>query len=169
MKRSAVLAGILGSAVFARGARAEAPADLRSLNLASGWLGERVTLASLHGRVVLVDVFTFECSNCTDVTPNLKHLYGAYSRAQFEIVGVHTPEVPRYQKSLNYLARQARLAALPWPIAIDNNHRIWDAYQVGAWPTQLIFDRGGRLRVTIIGEGQDRDVATAVHSLVTAA
>jgi peroxiredoxin len=79
---------------------------------------------------------------------------------------VHTPEVPSYQKSLRYLARETQAANLPWPIAIDNNHRIWDAYGVSAWPTQLIFDRAGRLRYTFVGDSQDRDVMAAVRTLV---
>jgi thiol-disulfide isomerase/thioredoxin len=168
MTRYSVLAGILGSAIFAKAARAEVAEGLHPLALATGWLGERPELSSLRGRVVLVDVFTFECINCTNVTPSLKHLYSTYSRSDLAIIAVHTPEVPSYQKSLQYLAREARAATLPWPIAIDNKHHIWDAYDVSAWPTQLIFDRAGRLRTTIVGDGQDRQVATAVRSLVRA-
>jgi len=165
MKRAALLATILGGASMLRAQRAEA-ASLGSLALATGWLGGHPTLASLRGRVVLVDVFTFECINCTNITPALKNLYASYPRSELEIVAVHTPEVPSYQKSLRYLARQSQAAALPWPIAIDNEHRIWDAYGVSAWPTQLIFDRAGHLKYTIVGDSQDRQVAAAVRSLI---
>src|SRR5271156_2478 len=163
MKRAALLATILGGASMLRAQRAEA-AILVSLALATGWLGGPPTLASLRGRVVLVDVFTFECINCTNITPALKNLYASYPRSELEIVAVLTPEVPSYQKSLRYLARQSQAAALPWPIAIDNEHRIWDAYGVSAWPTQLIFDRAGHLKYTIVGDSQDRQVAAAVRS-----
>jgi thiol-disulfide isomerase/thioredoxin len=168
MTRQSALAGLLGSALFARSASAAEAKGWESLALATGWLGERPELSSLRGRVVLIDVFTFECINCTNITPALKHLYAKYPRSDLAIVAVHTPEVPSYQQSIRYLARQTQAAALPWPIAIDNNHRIWDAYNVTAWPTQLVFDRSGRLHVTIVGDGQDRQVATAVASLVRA-
>jgi thiol-disulfide isomerase/thioredoxin len=166
MKRSALLAAIIGSAGLLRAQRAEAAPSLGSLALATGWLGGHPTLASLRGRVVLVDVFTFECINCTNITPALKHLYASYPRSALEIVAVHTPEVPSYQKSMRYLARETQAAALPWPIAVDNEHRIWDAYNVSAWPTQLIFDRAGQLKYTVVGDSQDRQVAAAVRSLV---
>jgi thiol-disulfide isomerase/thioredoxin len=166
MKRAAFLATILGSAAMLQAQRAEAMPRLGSLALATGWLGGHPTLASLRGRVVLVDVFTFECINCTNITPALKNLYASYPRSELEIVAVHTPEVPSYQKSLNYLARQRQAAALPWPIAIDNEHRIWDAYGVSAWPTQLVFDRAGELKYTIVGDSQDHQVAAAVRSLI---
>ncbi len=166
MKRQSLLAGILASPFITTATLAEGPAGLRPLQLATGWLGERPTAQSLHGRVVLVDVFTFECINCVRVTPSLKRLYAAYSRSDVAIVAVHTPEVPSYQKSISYLARQTHAAALPWPIAIDNDYRIWDAYGVSAWPTQLIFDRSGRLRTTIVSDSQDERVAAAVRSIV---
>src|ERR1700733_8796528 len=123
MKRAPLFAPILGGAAMSA-QRAEAPPSLSSLTLATGWLGGHPTLASLRGRVVLVDVFTFECINCTNITPALKNLYATYRRSELEIIAVHTPEVPSYQKSLRYLARQRQAAALPWPIAIDNEHRI---------------------------------------------
>jgi thiol-disulfide isomerase/thioredoxin len=168
MNRAALLATMLGGAAILRARRAEAEPSLGALSLATGWLGGPPSLASLRGRVVLVDVFTFECINCTNITPALKTLYASYPRTDFEIVAVHTPEVPSYQKSLGYLARQRRSAALPWPIAIDNEHRIWDVYDVSAWPTQLIFDRAGHLKYTIVGDSQDRQVAAAVRSLIHA-
>jgi thiol-disulfide isomerase/thioredoxin len=164
MTRQQALAGIAGIPLLARAAVAGTPATLQSLALATGWLGERPSLAGLRGRVVLIDVFTFECINCTNVTPALKHLYATYPRSELAIVAVHTPEVPSYQNSMRYVARQARAAALPWPIAIDNDHRIWDAYGVSAWPRQLIFDRSGRLRTTVVGDGEDARVAAAFRA-----
>jgi thiol-disulfide isomerase/thioredoxin len=170
MTRRAILGALLATPLAApatSAAAAAAPASgLAPLGLASGWLNGRVTAAELRGRVVLLDVFTFECINCVHVTPNLKRLYDAYGRPDLEIVAVHTPEVPSYQSRVKYLAEQTRAAALPWPIAIDNRSAIWDAYGVSAWPTQLLFDRHGRLRHTIVGEGQDDEVNAAVRLLV---
>jgi thiol-disulfide isomerase/thioredoxin len=168
MKRAALLGVMLGSAAILRAQRVEAAPSLSPLALATGWLGGHPTLASLRGRIVLVDVFTFECINCTNITPALKQLYASYPRTELEIVAVHTPEVPSYQRSLRYVARERQAAALPWPIAIDNEHRIWDAYEISAWPTQLIFDRAGKLKYTIVGDSQDRQVAAVVRSLVNA-
>jgi thiol-disulfide isomerase/thioredoxin len=164
MTRQEALAGMAAIPLLARAAVAGTSATLQPLTLAAGWLGERPTVTGLRGRVVLIDVFTFECINCTNVTPELKRLYAKYSRSDLAIVAVHTPEVPSYQNSMRYVAREAQAAALPWPIAIDNEHRIWDAYGVAAWPTQLIFDRSGKLRTTVVGDGADERVAAAVRA-----
>jgi thiol-disulfide isomerase/thioredoxin len=169
MKRRSVLAGICASPILPNIAAAsylKTSADLQPLLFATGWLGERHPPSSLHGRVVLIDIFTFECINCTNITANLKRLYAIYPRSDLEIIGVHTPEVPSYQNNIGYLTRETRAAALPWPIAIDSAHRIWDAYDVSAWPTQLVFDRTGRLRATIVGDSQDEHVATVVRAII---
>lgn len=164
MNRSAFFASLaLTSVVLQRAAVAQESAKtLDPVNRATSWLNGRPAAADLHDRVVLIDIFTFECINCTRVTPNLKSLYSRYSRRQLEIVAVHTPEVPAYQKRMSYLAQQVRLAALPWPIAVDNDYRIWNAYGIDAWPTQLVFDRTGRLVARIVGDGQDGELDRAL-------
>jgi hypothetical protein len=101
MTRQSVLAGTLASAIFARSARAAEAEGWKPLALATGWLGARPELSSLRGRVVLIDVFTFECINCTNITP----AHGKYSSSDLAIVAVHTPEVPSYQQSIRYLER----------------------------------------------------------------
>jgi len=165
MTRRDVLRSALSLPLLGAGFAAPA-ADLMPILRAPHWLGERPAATRLRGRIVLVDVFTFECINCVRVTPNLKALYAMYPRSELEIVAVHTPEVPSYQGRIAYLARRTREAALPWPIAIDNDYAIWNAYKVSAWPTQLIFDRTGRLQTTIVGDGRDGDVNDAVRMAV---
>jgi len=64
------------------------------------------------------------------------------------------------------LAQQTRATALPWPSAIDNDYRIWNAYGVSTWPTQLVFDKGGRLRHAIVGDGHDDEVDSTIRRLV---
>src|SRR5579884_2645246 len=60
---------------------------------ASTWLNGRPSAATLRGKVVLVDVFTVDCFNCRNVTPNLRALH-ARDGNRLAIVGVHTPETP---------------------------------------------------------------------------
>ena len=158
--RTALSLPLLGAA------NAATNGGLEPILRASHWLGDRPDAARLRGRVVVLDVFTFECINCVRVTPNLKALYRTYSRSDLEIVAVHTPEVPSYQGRFAYLAREARVAALPWPIAIDNGYAIWNAYGISAWPTQLIFDRAGRLQTRIAGDGRDDEVDEGVRRVL---
>ena len=51
-------------------------------------------------------------------------------------------------------------------MVIDNDFAIWKAYGVDAWPTQLVFDRHGKLRATYVGEGNDSELERSVRALI---
>lgn len=163
------LAPILAASmtILALGARAgAAPATTLGPLLASrDWLATRLTAADVKDKVVLVDFYTFDCINCQDVEPNLRALERARSRADLVIVSVHSPETPDERVRAN-LAASTRSQGVVWPVAIDNDFSLWNAYGVSAWPTQLIFDRNGQLRSTVVGEGQDRLIDDTIARLI---
>jgi thiol-disulfide isomerase/thioredoxin len=132
---------------------------------AQQWIGSRPPAASYADKVVVIDVFTFDCINCKHVVPELRSLRHQYSTKDLLVVGIHTPETPVERVRANVIAALAT-QGISWPVAIDNDEKLWNAYGIHYWPTQLIFDRHGRLRKTVIGEGQDREVASTVAALV---
>ena len=144
--------------------RAAAAPTLEPIERYSDWLSARPTESDLRGKVVLVDIFTFACGNCQNVTPNLRALYREH-RADLEIVGVHTPETSYETQRSNVVASLAR-QGIVWPVAVDNDHRLWNAYDTEYWPTQLIFDKHGVLRKTVIGDSQDKDVDRTISQLL---
>jgi thiol-disulfide isomerase/thioredoxin len=118
-----------------------------------------------QGRVTIVDVFTFDCINCKHVTPELQKLRAEYKPTDLAIVGVHAPELPQEHVHAN-VVRALREQDITWPVVYDDSFRIWNAYGVNAWPTQLVFDRKGRFRARYVGEGFDAEIERTVRSLV---
>jgi hypothetical protein len=55
---------------------------------------------------------------------------------------------------------------ITWPVAIDNDFALWRAYNIEYWPTQMIFDRKGKLRNVVIGDSQDATVDAAIDALL---
>jgi thiol-disulfide isomerase/thioredoxin len=117
------------------------------------------------GRVTIVDVFTYGCINCKHVTPELQHLRAAYGTGDLAIVGVHAPETPEEHVHAN-VVQALKAQNVTWPVVFDDGFGIWNAYGVQAWPTQLVFDRRGKLRATYVGEGYDAQLERTVRSLV---
>lgn len=117
------------------------------------------------GRVTIVDVFTFDCINCKHVVPALRKLRDAYRGRDLAIVGVHAPELPQERVHTN-VVRALRQQDITWPVIYDDEFKIWNAYGVQAWPTQLVFDRRGKLRATYVGEGYDAQLERAVRALI---
>jgi thiol-disulfide isomerase/thioredoxin len=166
-RREALAAGaaLSGSALLPRVAGAAPARTLAPVLNYLQWLGPRPNAAALRDRVVLVDVFTFACENCRNITPNLRALHRRESTSDFAIIGIHTPETPYERDPKHVIANLGRLG-ITWPVAIDNDSRLWDAYGIEYWPTQLIFDRTGTLRKRIVGDSQDAEVNATIASLL---
>jgi thiol-disulfide isomerase/thioredoxin len=169
--RGGLLAGaaITLLAAIALPARAEestvpAGASLDTLFTAKSWLNGEPSRSDLRGKVVLVDVFTFDCFNCQNITPNLRAL-AARKRDDLAIIGIHTPETPIEHEHGEVVSHLAKLGVI-WPVAIDNEFALWNAYHIEYWPTQMLFDRRGKLRKVIIGDSQDATVDAAVSALL---
>jgi thiol-disulfide isomerase/thioredoxin len=132
---------------------------------ATDWLNARPTEGLVRGKVVLLDFYTFNCFNCKNTEPNLRALYRAKSRSDLVILGIHSPETDVERDRSNFIA-SLKEQGIVWPVAVDNNFAVWRAYGVQAWPTQMIFDRSGQLRKTVVGDSQDQTVDAAVDQLI---
>ena len=159
--------GLTIAALFTPGSRATAaPAiGLQRVLAATDWLNSKPASAVVRGKVVLVDFYTFGCINCKHIQPNLRALYRDKSRNDLVILSVHSPETSYERYRANLIASLKDQGVL-WPVAVDNDFAIWNSYDVTAWPTQMIFDRAGHLRKTIIGEGQDDAVNATIDDLI---
>jgi thiol-disulfide isomerase/thioredoxin len=138
---------------------------LEPLERYGDWISARPSAADLRGKVVIVDIFTFACFNCKNVTPNLRALYRDHRSGDLKIVGIHTPETP-YEANRKNVAENLATLGIVWPVAVDNDKTLWNAYDTEYWPTQLIFDKHGVLRKTVVGDSQDQLVDDTVNQLL---
>jgi thiol-disulfide isomerase/thioredoxin len=122
--------------------------------LSSGnWINsEPLTLKSLHGRVVLIEFWTFACYNCRNTLPTIKKWDAQYRDKGLTIIGVHTPELD-YESNIDNLRREVASLGITYPVVTDNDYSTWKAYSVEAWPTLFLLDKEGRVRWTHVGEG----------------
>ncbi len=124
-----------------------------------------LTMASLRGKVVLVDFWTYSCINCVRTLPELRQLWAKYRKQPFVIVGVHAPEFT-FEKSPANVAAAIKRHGLSYPIAQDNDLRTWDAFNNRYWPAKYLIDAQGRIRYTHFGEGGDQATQQAIRSLL---
>ena len=141
----------------------QADGTLPGFDGATEWINSTaLTPESLRGKVVLVDFWTFECYNCLNALPHVKELYAKYKARGFVVVGVHTPEFARERVPDNVRREVAKLG-ITYPVVIDNDNRIWNAFHNQYWPAAYFADATGRLRFHHFGEGryeeQDKVVA----------
>jgi cytochrome c biogenesis protein CcdA/thiol-disulfide isomerase/thioredoxin len=130
--------------------------------------GRPVTLASLKGKVVLVDFWAYSCINCQRELPHVEAWYKDYAAAGLEVVGVHTPEYAFEHVPSNVAAGVSRLG-LTFPVALDNSYDTWNAYDNQSWPAAYLVDATGQIRHISIGEGDYPGEEQYIRQLLTAA
>ena len=124
-----------------------------------------LTLASLKGKVVLVDFWTYSCINCVRTLPHIQELWSRYKDQPFVIVGVHAPEFT-FEKKPENVAAAIRKHHLDYPIAQDNDFATWKAFDNQYWPAKYLIDAQGVIRYTHFGEGDYGETEQAVKSLL---
>jgi thiol-disulfide isomerase/thioredoxin len=118
-----------------------------------GWLNSApLTSKSLRGKVVLVDFWTYTCINSLRPLPYLKAWADKYKDAGLVVVGVHTPEFSVEKESAN-VERAVRDLKVAYPVVLDSDYRIWNAFHNQYWPALYFVDAKGRIRHHYFGEG----------------
>jgi thiol-disulfide isomerase/thioredoxin len=130
--------------------------------------GEPVSLASLKGKVVLVDFWAYSCINCQRELPHVEAWARAYASNGLEVIGVHTPEYAFEHVPSNVAAGVRRLG-LTFPVALDNSYGTWNAYDNQSWPAGYLIDASGQIRHVSIGEGDYSGEEQLIRQLLSAA
>lgn len=121
---------------------------------ATHWLNtdEPVDIVEQRGEVVLIDFWTYSCINCIHTFPYLRAWHEHYDEHGLEVVGVHTPEF-RFERDPANVRQAIDRYDLSYPVAMDNDYEIWDAYHVHFWPSKFLVDQYGRIEYSFAGEG----------------
>ena len=130
------------------------------------WINsEPITLKSLHGRVVLIEFWTFACYNCRNTLPAIKKWDAQYRDKGLTIIGVHTPELD-FERDIDQLRREVAKLGIKYPVVSDQDYSTWKAYGVEAWPTVFVLDKQGRVRWTHVGEGAYEETEQVINKLL---
>ena len=123
-----------------------------SLAGATAWLNSPpLTPASLRGKVVLVDFWTYSCINCLRSLPYVRAWAQKYRDQGLVVIGVHTPEFA-FEKDPANVRAAVRDLGVSYPVALDNDHAIWRAFANRYWPAHYFIDGQGRIRYHHFGE-----------------
>jgi len=162
---------LAASALGAASAGADAPQELPPFthSAASEWLNTvPLDADALRGRPVLIEVWTFECSNCLASLGWMQRIATEYRPLGLVVVGVHSPELPQERDAAQVAAAVRRLG-IRYPVMLDADYSYWRALGNHYWPAFYLYDAQGRLRSTRVGELHSGDAgAQAFERLIAA-
>ncbi len=162
---------ICGAAFFTVncGAGVTAPAGAPEFTHAdaNAWINsEPLELGDFKGRVLLIDVWTFDCWNCYRSIPWLKDVEARLGPKGLALLGVHSPEFAHEQERARVVAKVKEFG-IGHPVMLDNDFSYWRALGNRYWPAFYVIDKQGHLRGTFVGEthvGDER--AKKVEALI---
>ena len=127
---------------------------LPSLTGAEAWLNSApLTPEGLKGKVVLIDFWTYSCINCLRAIPYVQAWAEKYKDHGLVVIGVHTPEFA-FERKIENVRRAVSDLKIEYPVAIDNEYKIWRAFGNKYWPAHYFIDANGRVRYHHFGEGE---------------
>lgn len=142
---------------------------LPSFGAATGWLNSPpLTVTELSGKIVVVNFWTYTCINWLRQLPYLRAWAEKYADHQLVVVGVHTPEFG-FERELANVSRAVRDMRIDYPVAIDNDYAVWNAFANHYWPALYFADARGRIRHHRFGEGEYRQSEMVIQQLLAEA
>ncbi len=122
----------------------------------------------LRGKVVVVNFCTYTCINWVRSLPYVRAWAEAYRDHGLVTIGVHTPEFS-FEHDLENVRRALHEMRVEYPIAIDNDYAVWDAFANHYWPALYLIDAEGRIRYHRSGEGDYERSESVIRQLLAEA
>jgi len=139
-----------------------------SLAGATAWLNSLpLDPEGLQGKIVVVDFCTYTCINWIRTLPYVRAWAEKYRDLGLVVIGVHTPEFS-FESDLDNVRQALKAMAVEYPVAVDNDYSIWDAFANHYWPALYFIDPDGRIRDHRFGEGDYERSERAIQQLIAA-
>lgn len=122
------------------------------------WRGEPQDLATLKGKVVVLDFFGTWCGPCMRAVPKNIALVDKYGKDGLVFIGIHDSK-----KGVDRLDGEIKSKKIDYPVAVDDAAKSERNYAVQFWPTYVVIDRKGNVRAAGI---QPDHVETVVKKLL---
>jgi hypothetical protein len=97
--------------------------------------------------------------------PYVRAWAAEYADAGLTVVGVHTPEFG-FERDVDNVIAQTRDLGIAYPVAMDDDYAVWDAFANHYWPAAYLADAEGRIRYHHFGEGEYAMTEMAIQQLL---
>jgi Thioredoxin like C-terminal domain len=124
--------------------------------------------AGLRGRVVVIDFCTYTCINWIRTLPFVRAWADGYRDDGLVVIGVHTPEFS-FERDHENIRRALEQMRVTWPIAVDSDYAVWNAFANHYWPALYFIDAEGRIRHHRFGEGDEARSEIVIQQLLAEA
>ena len=120
--------------------------------------GSEVSLASLKGKIVIVDFWATWCGPCIASFPGMKKAVEKYKAdADVKFVFIDTWENGEKDKVKKSVADFIEKNAYPFHVLMDYDNKIVEQFKVEGIPTKFVIDANSNVRFKSVGFGGNAD------------
>jgi hypothetical protein len=112
-----------------------------------------------------VNFWTLTCINWLRQEPYVRAWSQAYRADGLVVIGVHTPEFS-FEHELDLVRQATRARGIDYPVAVDNDHEIWSAFDNHYWPALYFVDSDGIIVDQHFGEGRYEQSERVIQQLL---
>jgi hypothetical protein len=132
----------------------------------TAWLNSGPARAqALQGRVALVSFGTYTCINWIRSLPYVRAWADKFGNSGLAVIGVQTPEF-EFEKDLDGVGVAIEAMDVRYPVAVDNDYAVWQAFDNHYWPALYFVDAQGRIRHHRFGEGEYEESERVLQMLL---
>lgn len=129
---------------------------------------EPLSVRKMHGKVLLIDFFTYSCVNCVKTFPHVKALHEKYRDRGLVVIGVQTPEF-EFEKDDGNVREALERHGITYPVANDSENVTWKLYGNQYWPRRALVNGRGKIVLEQVGEGGEHElelrIIEALHEI----
>ncbi len=130
------------------------------------WLGVPDGASPLPaGRVGVLFFWSAGSINAQHVVPEITELEARYAEAPVRVIGVHAAKFTGERQRRTVEQARDRLG-IGFPVLLDPDDEIWDAFGIRARPSVVVLDQLGRVAALRSGETSADDLADLVDALL---
>ncbi len=121
----------------------------------AGLDGKPFTLDQFKGKVVVIDIWGTWCDPCRKAIPGLIQLYRRHHRLGLEVVGLaFERDAPNPEVATQLVKKCIEEMGIPYPCAVGDESIIAKIPNFHAFPTTIVLDRQGRVRMLVLDNNE---------------
>jgi thiol-disulfide isomerase/thioredoxin len=130
------------------------------------WLNHPpLSLKQLQGKAVLLVMWTYSSPNCLRMLPHVQRWHEQYEALGLRVIGIHAPEFD-FEKIPQQAAQAMKMLGVNYPVVLDPDYKIWNAYSNRWWPRILLIDSHGMIVYDHVGEGGYAETEMEIQALL---